>query len=174
VTPVSSAEIPSQSLLDSNSIKTAYFSDCYRASLRDHAMSMPKIFFAIFGHHPLWLKALLLTRNRAAAIFGLAVPSASSILKPKQKARYNIGENIGPWPIFELQENELIVGRNNSHLDFRLSVLKAKADNGPYVTVTTICNVHNIYGKLYLGVIVPFHKRGVKRLLASAVQSQRI
>lgn len=137
-------------------------------------MPMPTIFFAIFGHHPFWLKALLLTRNRAAAIFGLAVPSASSILKPKQKDRYNIGECIGPWPIFELQENELIVGRDNSHLDFRLSVLKAKADDGHCLTVTTICNVHNIYGKLYLGAIVPFHKWGIKRLLASAVQSRRI
>jgi Protein of unknown function (DUF2867) len=148
VTVVSTAAIPSQSLLDADSVKTAYFSDCYKIPLRDQAMPMPAIFFAIFGHHPLWVKALILTRNRAAAIFGLEVPTATSIFKPMQKSHYHVGENIGPWPIFELQENELIVGRNNSHLDFRLSLLKAQSYNGHDIMVSTICNVHNIYGKL--------------------------
>lgn len=174
MTLVSSSAIPSQSLLDAHSVGAAYFADSYKVSLRDQSMSMPTIFFGIFGHSPLWLKTLLLLRNRAAAFFGLEVPDASLILKPVQKAHYNVGDTIGPWPIFELQEHELIVGRDNSHLDFRLSILKAQSETGHNVTVSTICNVHNIYGKLYLSVIVPFHKWGVKRLLTNAVRSRHI
>lgn len=174
MTLVCPTAIPSQSLLDAKLVGSAYFWDSYKIPLGDKSMSMPTIFFGIFGHSPLWLKAMLLLRNRTAALFGLDVPDASLILRPEQKDHYAVGETIGPWPIFELQENELIVGRNNSHLDFRLSILKAPSEHGHHVTVSTICNVHNIYGKLYLGVIAPFHKSGVKRLLANAALSRRI
>ena len=174
MTLVRPAVIPTGSLLDATKVKTAYFSDCYVVPLKDVATPMPAIFFGIFGHNPPWVKAILLARNRAAAFFGLRVPDAALILRPLQKAHYDVGETIGPWPIFEYQEDELIVGRDNSHLDFRLSVMKTQSGNCHFVTVSTICNVHNIYGKLYLGLIAPFHKWGVKQLLATAVRSQRI
>jgi Protein of unknown function (DUF2867) len=174
VTLVVATDIPSQSLLDPVSVKTAYFADSYRIALSDGAMPMPAIFFAIFGHHPLWIKILLLIRNRIAAMSGLDVASDELILRPAQKAQYKSGDTIGPWPIYTLMEHELIAGRDNAHLDFRLSVIKSALDGRNVVTVSTICNVHNIYGKLYLCVIVPFHKWGLRRLLAAAVRSGRL
>jgi len=71
---------------------------------------------------------------------------------------YVVGEKIGVWPIFALSENEVIVGRDNKHTDFRLSVLKVLDSDGTSVVVSTICSVHNLFGKLYLFFVVPFHR----------------
>ena len=37
------------------------------------------------------------------------------------------------------------------------------------VVVSTICSVHNLFGKVYLFLIVPFHRAGVQSLLSRAV-----
>ena len=87
---------------------------------------------------------------------------------------YKVGDTIGPWPIFALSATELIAGRDNSHLDFRLSVLRAQEEYKPVVIVSTICNVHNLYGKIYLFFIIPFHKWGVQKLIARAVEAGRL
>jgi hypothetical protein len=171
---VIATDIPRQSLLDAKAIATAYFLDSYRIPLCRSDMSMPELFFGIFGHHPAWMKALLIVRNRIAALSGLDVPSDAAILRPAPKAHYRVGEPIGPWPIFNMAENELIVGRDNKHLDFRLSILRETSGQRAAATVSTICNVHNSYGRLYLHLIIPFHKIGLRRLLASAVQSGRV
>lgn len=172
--PVVATEIPAKSLLDAKSVETAYFSDSYRIPLRSSDTAMTTLFFGIFGHHPLWMKGLLIVRNRIAALCGLDVPTDAAILRPVPKAHYRVGEPIGPWPIFNLTENELIVGRDNKHLDFRLSIMRETTGQGTVATVSTICNVHNLFGRLYLRLIIPFHKFGLRRLLANALQSGRV
>ncbi len=104
------------------------------------------------------MKAVLLTRNRIAAACGLDVPEASDIQNPVQKASYQVGDLIGPWPVFSLSENELIAGRDNRHLDFRLVLLREQRAGQWSVVVSTVCEVHNLSGRIHLFFIVPFHK----------------
>jgi hypothetical protein len=171
---VVACEVPKTSALNPTSIATAYFKDAYRAPLQNAKASLPDIFFAIFGHHPWWIKAPLLVRNAAAKVFGLETPSAHLILNPVKSDQYRVGDTIGPWPIFHLSPTELIAGRNNKHLDFRLSILKPEPQAPGAVVVSTICNTHNMYGKAYLRVIIPFHVWGVQWLIANAVRHGRI
>jgi hypothetical protein len=42
------------------------------------------------------------------------------------------------------------------------------------IVVSTICTVHNLFGKIYLFFIVPFHRYGVKTLLRNAVAAGRL
>ena len=116
----------------------------------------------------------MLARNRIVARFGLEVSAESEILSPEIKASYAVGDRIGPWPIFALTDSELIAGRDNSHLDFRLSVLRTSDRGVPHITVSTVCSVHNLAGKLYLFVIIPLHKWGVRRLMTNAVAAGRL
>jgi hypothetical protein len=171
---VTECVIPSASMLDPAVVNAAYFKDSYSAPLRHTNTSIANLFFALFGHHPVWVKRVLIMRNRIAAWCGLEVPTPSEIMNVKIKSSYHVGDKIGPWPIFALCENELIAGRNNGHLDFRLSILRITGDGAPRVVVSTICSVHNRFGKLYLFFIVPFHKWGVRRLIADAVSSGRL
>jgi hypothetical protein len=87
---------------------------------------------------------------------------------------YSVGDKIGPWPIFFIGDNELVAGRNNKHLDFRLSVLKVVDGDAASVVVSTVCSVHNVFGKIYLFFIVPFHRSGVQTLLSNAVAASRL
>jgi hypothetical protein len=166
--------IPKTSRIDPASVRTAYFQDSYQVSLGNSGLDLPGIFFGIFGHHPWWVKALLTFRNRIAGYCGLAVPVHAQIWHPTRQPAYKVGDIIGPWPIFLASDEELIVGRDNGHLDFRLSIMKLPAECGPAIAVSTICNTHNLYGRVYLRIIAPFHKAGVKMLLSRALRSGRI
>ena len=87
---------------------------------------------------------------------------------------YAVGDKIGPWPIFALSERELIAGRDNKHMDFRLSLMKVNDGGTTSVVVSTVCNVHNVFGKVYLFFIGPFHRYGVRKLMANAIAAGRL
>jgi hypothetical protein len=167
-------EVPSSSILDRRLVEAAYFRDSYRAPLARTGVPIVEVFFSIFGHHPAWMKLLLLVRNRIASFCGLDAPTASEILNLEVKSSYSVGEKIGVWPIFALTDTELVAGRNNKHLDFRLSVLKEADGKQESVVVSTICTVHNRFGEVYLFFIVPFHKWGVQQLLSRAIVAGRL
>jgi hypothetical protein len=171
---VTPCNIPKASVLDSPLIGTAYFKDAYCAPLRSSQASLVDVFFAIFGHNPWWIKLTLVARNRIAALCGLAVPLAADILHAPIKSSCTIGEKIGPWPIFALTQNELVAGRDNSHLDFRLFLLRVIDGGVASVVVSTVCTTHNAFGKVYLFFIVPFHRWGVQWLMAKAVEKGRL
>lgn len=165
-------DLPSGSALRGDAIRNAYFHDSYRVPLARPELGIVDIFFALFGHTPLWMKILLIVRNAAAC--GLDAPTVREIMKPEVRCAYSVGEKIGPWPIFFIADNEVVAGRNNKHLDFRLSVLRAMEGDTASVVVSTICTVHNVHGKIYLCLIVPFHRHGVRSLISNAVVAKRL
>jgi hypothetical protein len=167
-------EVPSSSALSRDLIENASFHDSYRVPLARPELGIVEIFFALFGHTPLWMKLLLIVRNSVARLFDLEVPTVAEIMQPAVRHEYHVGEKIGPWPIFFMGENEIVAGRNNKHMDFRLSVLRAIDGEPINVVVSTICTVHNVFGKVYLFFIVPFHRHGVRTLMSNAVAAKRL
>ena len=69
---------------------------------------------------------------------------------------YRAREKIGPWPIFFLGSDELVAGRDNKHMDFRLSVMKMHDGIRPSIVVSTVCMIHNKFGQYYLYSIIFF------------------
>ncbi len=167
-------DVPSHSVLGKRWIDAAYFKDAYLAPVRPSSMSVVDIFLAIFAHHPMWMKLILIMRNRIASLCGLDAPTASDIMHVQAKSSYKVGDTIGVWPIFYLSETELIAGRDNWHLDFRLSVLKQADGTTTSTVISTVCTVHNMFGKIYLFFIVPFHKSGVQKLIHRAIAAKRM
>ena len=167
-------DVPSASALSRDLIGNADFRDSYRAPLARPDLAIVDLFFALFGHTPLWMKLLLIVRNAAARLMGMEAPTVAEIIKPEARDSYRVGEKSGPWPIFFLADNEIVVGRNNKHMDFRLSVLKAPAGDAMSVVVSTVCTVHNVFGRIYLFFIVPFHRNGVRMLMSNAVVAKRL
>jgi hypothetical protein len=167
-------DVPSSSALGRDLIENADFHDCYRAPLARPELGIIDIFFALFGHTPLWMKLLLIARNAAARLAGLEVPTVGEIIKPTVRSEYYVGEKIGPWPIFFIGDHEIVAGRNNKHMDFRLSVLKAIDGDAISVVVSTVCTVHNVFGRIYLFFIIPFHRHGVRSLMSNAVVAKRL
>ena len=167
-------DVPAASALDRDLVGHCDFRDSYRVPLVHPERGMADIFFAVFGHTPFWMKAMLILRNAAMRLVGLEVPGVAEIMRPEVKAAYRVGDKIGPWPIFFIGDNEIIAGRDNKHMDFRLSILKASDGPASHLIVSTICSVHNLFGKIYLFLIIPFHRAGVRGLLARALRAGRL
>ena len=171
---VAECDFPSQSLMDRRWVDRAYFRDSYRFPIRSGGATPVGIFHAVLAHHPSWVKAVLIIRHRIAALCGLAVPTLSAVLRPAINESYRVGETIGVWPIFALSETELVAGRDNKHLDFRLSVLTETKDSVSSAVISTVCVVHNWFGRVYLFFVVPFHKWGVRWLISNALAAGRL
>jgi hypothetical protein len=167
-------DVPSTSALSRDLIDNCHFHDSWRAQLARPELGIVEVFFALFGHTPLWMKSLLIVRNAAARLVGLEAPTVAEIMRPRVRETYSVGDKIGPWPIFFIDSNEIVAGRDNKHMDFRLSVLKATDGETASVVVSTICTVHNLFGKIYLFVIVPFHRSGLRSLIRNAVAAKRL
>jgi hypothetical protein len=167
-------DVPSSSVLNRDLIASAYFHDSYQVPLTRAELGIADIFFAVFGHTPLWTKMLLIVRNAIARLVGLEAPTVAEIMNPDIRSGYRVGEKIGPWPIFFIGDSEIVAGRNNKHLDFRVSVLKTTDGKEMNVVVSTICTVHNLFGKIYLFFIVPFHRNGVRSLMRNALVAKRL
>ena len=167
---VVSGPFPAESHMEPERLAAADYWDSFRAPLTRTDAGVTDLFHAVLGHHPMWLKRVLIARNAVARQFGLEAPVAADVLEPALRSDYRVGDVIGVWPTYHLSENELIAGRDNGHLDFRVSVLRDEQT----VAVSTVCNAHNVYGRLYLRVIVPFHRAGLRWLMARAVRSGRL
>ena len=167
-------ELPPHTAIEREMRDHASYTDAYRVPLRSAEASVIDLFFAVFGHHPPWLKAILLGRHRIGAWFGLDGAAAADILRPTRQGAYRAGDTIGPWPIHSCTDDELVAGRDNKHLDFRLSILKDTSGAQPCAVVSTVCRTHNRFGRIYLMAVVPFHRWGVKRLLRRAQQAGRL
>jgi hypothetical protein len=155
-------------------VDRAYFRDSYRFPIRSGGVTPIGIFHAVLAHHPWWIKAVLIIRNCIATLCGLAAPTMSAVLRPSVNESYRVGETIGVWPIFALTEVELVAGRDNTHLDFRLSVLKETGDSAPSAVISTVCVVHNWFGRVYLFFVAPFHKWGLRWLISNAMAAGRL
>jgi len=78
-------------------------------------------------------------------------------------------ETIGLFPILTQTPHRLVAGFNDKHLDFRVVVDVATSEpdeaSGQQVTATTLVKTHNLFGRLYLAVILPFHRLIVPAML---------
>jgi Protein of unknown function (DUF2867) len=111
---------------------------------------------AALGTAPPWIAKLMQLRN---AIF---VPLG---LKPGA----NGGAKIGPISILSEDPNRMVLGLDDSHLDFRIVFDTVSMPNHTTkATLTTVLKRHNIWGRAYLAVVLPFHKLIVPAMLARA------
>jgi Protein of unknown function (DUF2867) len=98
----------------------------------------------LFADLPLWFTILLAIRDRGVTLFGV-------------KATHDLqaDEHIAFFPVLSRSADEIVLGVDDRHLDFRASVLLRRADNR--LAITTAVRCHNLLGRLYLAAILPFH-----------------
>ncbi|MGL5008902.1 MAG: DUF2867 domain-containing protein, partial [Paracoccaceae bacterium] len=111
-----------------------------------------------FGSSPRWIRVLLKARNILVAPFGLKAGEMEITTSPT---------TIGIFPLLQQSPDQIVMGLNDRHLDFRLRVDVAQV--GPHhqsVTATTAVKTHNRLGRAYLATILPFHRIIVRTMLA--------
>jgi hypothetical protein len=135
---------------------------------------MHEIYLAILGHLPWWARALIVVRNFIVSFFGLHTEPAANVWKPKVKDCYTPGDRIVRFNLYTLDDNEIVAGIDDKHLDFRVSVMHVTENGAHKVVVSTLIFTHNLPGKIYLLFVLPLHRFGMRRLLAQAVALGRI
>lgn len=107
---------------------------------------------------PSWAMTLLKIRNRILSPFGF-------------KTQIDSGYVDSIFPLEFEDENEVIVGTDDWHQDFRISVYKSQDT----IHMSTWVHRHNLAGYIYLAVVMPFHiliVRDAMRRIARAPQPQ--
>ena len=120
----------------------------------------------IFAEQPSWIGALIQVRDAIVARFGLKTAKHLATLSGDAT-----GPRISIFRVFSTSETEVVLGENDKHLDFRVSILctpgsPPTTDN--QLTLSTVVHCHNRLGRTYLSVIAPFHRQVVKASLRRA------
>jgi len=144
------------------------FLDCYLAPVASPSISASKAALIAFGNPPAWVTKLMVLRNKLVAPLGLKAGTGHSTALEAPKT-LKAGSRLGPFRIYSIDDNEVIMGEDDRHLDFRISV--GKGEDGYHIATWVL--PHNLLGRSYLKLILPFHKVIVKtfaaRLLAQSV-----
>ncbi|MGD8781606.1 MAG: DUF2867 domain-containing protein [Ignavibacteria bacterium] len=80
--------------------------------------------------------------------------------------------NSEPVPIIEKNENEIVMGSDDKHLYYRISVMKKEAEQRTEVYLSTIVKFNNIWGRIYFLPVKLGHKFVVKSLLKRLILPQ--
>jgi hypothetical protein len=67
-----------------------------------------------------------------------------------------VGDKIARFTLFAQCATEIVTGDDDKHLGFRVSVRKLTENGTSRVVLSTVVSPHNVFGRAYLLVILPF------------------
>lgn len=142
----------------------AQFIDAFRVEVGATAVNAREACTRMVLNGPRWVDALLRLRNILVRPFGLKT-SGEGAPAP--------GGLIGLFPVLSESPERLVAGFDDSHLDFRIVVDVSGNAASRRVTSTTLVRTHNLLGKTYLTLIMPFHKLVVRNMMGRIVEPAR-
>jgi hypothetical protein len=121
----------------------------------DGAKGIDNLARSALGDPAPWVRLLLGLRD--ALVAGFRVKTSQEV---RRAAIADNAERIDFFRIRARSDRELILGEDDRHLDFRLSLLlRARPDgSGDELVATTVVRCHNALGRVYLALIARFHR----------------
>jgi len=117
------------------------------------------------GDPPAWIKALVAVRDAMVTPFGVKTSG-------EVRASRADNERVDFFPVQWESNDEIVLGEDDRHLDFRLSLLRRNSPTGTQLIATTVVHSHNAFGLTYLNVIRPFHHLVIRTNLARFARAQ--
>lgn len=169
---VSEINIPICSFLRHTHQKLDY-QDCFQASFLDRkSLATPtdtcKAFLLSVRE---LVQKLLNRRDKMASLFAFKKAKAMEMQK-LTSFKYETGEQLGVLKVFYRNNNEIILGANNRHFDFKISLLleDAKPNGKRSLNFSAGVIFNNSLGRFYFLLIKPFHKLMARRLLKDIIK----
>src|ERR1700722_5113602 len=121
----------------------------------DVARGIDSLARSALGDPAPWIRLLLGLRDTLVAGFGVKTTQ-----EVRRAAIADNAERIDFFRILARSDRELILGEDDRHLDFRLSLLlRVRPDgSGDELVSTTVVRCHNALGRAYLALIARFHR----------------
>ncbi|PJI55468.1 hypothetical protein CTI14_04515 [Methylobacterium radiotolerans] len=115
-----------------------------------------------------WITAAMALRDAAVRLFGVRTSGA---MRARLKADGR--DRIDFFPVLSRSEREIVLGEDDRHLDFRLSLLLSQRPDGREdLVATTVVRCRNRLGHAYLAAIMPGHILVVRSALRRARHSR--
>jgi hypothetical protein len=107
---------------------------------------------------PGWVNALGKLRDLLVKPFGLKTENDIKIEQAEDR-------EFDFAPVLYRSEQEIVMGMNDKHLYFRMSVMKVARQNDSQVYLTTVVRFNNLGGRIYFTLIRLFHGLIVRTML---------
>ncbi|MNK00766.1 hypothetical protein D3C87_185570 [compost metagenome] len=166
-------------MLPPNSILTQQphdYVDSFAGNLTDKHSNIDtvKLGKAFFSSGPDWIGKLFSFRNAIVKRLGLKTPeNISNRQKQLEQFKCEVGERLGLFQVYHRDENEVIIGEDDKHLDFRISLYLQANENNAHektLTISTVVKFHSWLGRLYFFPVKPFHRLIVPTMLKGMVK----
>jgi hypothetical protein len=139
----------------------ASFVDAYAVKLPSGRGDAGALAAAVFGQPSSMFTLLMRLRDALVRPFGLKT-SAHIV-----RALGPHADRLDMFRVLSRRPDEVIVGENDSHLDYRGSLhCRPAGEDQVEVILTTVVTCHNRVGRAYLQLILPFHILVVRSNLA--------
>lgn len=140
-----------------------HLADAYALRLPDGATRDPEVLARfMFSRQAPWVARLMWLRNRIVAVFGIKTSD-------QLQAGTGAVRRISFFRIYAQDESEILLGEDDSHLDFRVSV--RCEPRSQQLIVTTVVQCHNLIGRLYILLIAPWHRLVVRSAMQRAART---
>ncbi len=110
---------------------------------------------------PGWIDSLMSLRDKIVSLFGLKTSEKERRENLLSNYRFVKGEKMGFFNFYSRTENEVILGEDDKHLNFRVSLLLETIDQETgkkRAIITTIVTYNNWMGSFYFFFVRPFHR----------------
>jgi len=167
--------LPASSVLNGNYKKYDYI-DSYQGTVTDYNNNIDSndICKAFFYSAPRWIEKLLDVRNSIVAVLGLKTSDKPGDPKTQlENFKCEPGEQLGLFKVYSKNENEVILGEDDKHLNFRVSLFLDGAISEPsrkIITISTTVEYNNWFGRIYFLPVRPFHKLIVPAMLKGIIK----
>ncbi|MFF5994654.1 MULTISPECIES: DUF2867 domain-containing protein [unclassified Lysinibacillus] len=163
---INKCQMPSDSLI----YKIPYhYYDAYEGFIAKNEVSIEQVTLAFFKSSPKWINSLFRLRNNIVKYLGLKTTNVNRLDLSEEDIEP--GHSIGLFNIIEKCQREIILGENDKHLNFRVSIFIFKKENGHNIIVSTSVQFQNFFGNIYFQFIKLFHRTIVKTMLRNIIKS---
>lgn len=118
---------------------------------------------------PEWANSLIKVRDKIVGVFGLKTSAEMRQGQDNEEPmKFVPGERLGMFKLFEKSDNELILGENDKHLDFRVSLIvtaEAPDERKSILSMTTAVVYKNRLGRFYFFPVQFFHRLIVRETM---------
>lgn len=125
-------------------LPNANWVDRYTVQLDGQTMTAKEVARRIFAKPPAWAQRLMALRNAIVGLVGL-------------KNAGTMNGETGGFPVISDNPDQVVLGFDDWHLDFRIVVDIKSTQTGQSLSVSTLVDRHNLAGRIYIFFVTPFH-----------------
>ena len=156
--------------LATSAFAVTHYADAFAITLPQGVMpDIDAIVRALPSAAPWWVDGLMRVRDRAVSLIGLKT-SASEAPERAPRSALQPGDRAGIFTVFARTADEILMGGDDRHLDFRASVLTRNEGECRAVVLSTVVHYNGRLGRVYFFFVRPVHRLIIPAMLRRMVR----